>query len=342
MGISSSKLFILNKSNLFVPLSVHCGKEFTAISTMGGFLYIYKNSLSSPISISELNSFHITKICGNEDYLVILCEGGSIFIWGDDYFIRLPMSENYSFDNISCSMNCIIGICTDEKIMCQWTGDKPENYCAKCIKYRQNMRIFSGYKICIVTETKFESNLKIIHSSNPLKISDYSKEIIEKIKDLKKNTPKYTLLFNSMEFNEMKYENIDNESLKNKIFEVLQGLLKKIYNVSFISIKNYSFDKLIYAKSVAFARIYSILIKFQGKKVTNQLKNALLSWKNYSNYELNPKLKEKLALTKFQNILISKWNQYKRDSLTFLIELNKNKTKNVDILWYFLSLLLDN
>ena len=139
------------------------------------------------------------------------------------------------------------------------------------------MRIFSGYKICIVTETKFESNLKIIHSSNPLKISDYSKEIIEKIKDLKKNTPKYTLLFNSMEFNEMKYENIDNESLKNKIFEVLQGLLKKIYNVSFISIKNYSFDKLIYAKSVAFARIYSILIKFQGKKVTNQLKNALLS-----------------------------------------------------------------
>lgn len=316
INIKTTDPILLQSSNLFISIYVHCGRNFTAVSTMGGFVYVYKDLHSSPMCIKELNSYFIVKICGNEDVLVSLSDTGNVLVWKDECLISMPINEDYEVKSIACSNNSIVGQCPDDQILCQWTGDRLETYAGTLVKYPASIKIFSGCKVCVTGQGVNYNDWEVLETANPYTITEYSLNLIHKLKDYRKsfiNSCKNSVVLKSTNSTYSVRASHDPVAIRYHILLKLEILFKKNYRHCFDKVKKHGIQKTVIEKIVLLARTEAVLLKLLTQKYFLQVRHSFSTLKSLCEEKWNKKKAGKVFSEFIISFVSFKLNSFKKE-----------------------------
>ena len=119
---TTSKPSIVISSCIFKSKQVVCGKQYTAICTEAGFLYIYSKGKSCkicgavntfPYTYDTLQSYYIDKIYRFSDNLIALSDTGKCFILENCFCLKL-LQSNEKIEQIATCKNGIIGLIKEQ------------------------------------------------------------------------------------------------------------------------------------------------------------------------------------------------------------------------------------
>ena len=277
LGIDAPTIYKLDPCNLFIAQGVHCGEDFTAVSTMGGFVYVYKDFSTSPVFAVELNSYFILKISGNQELLLALSDTGAVFIWDKLSFVRLAAINKYLIDEIACGQGCVLAVSSEKSVVYQWHGDNIENYRGVVLSYNKSLRIFSGEKIYVVGDGVKEIRWEMIDTLSLAVVSEREKAKIVRRKEHRKSIE---ILRSSMKIrnsaDRAKYKTASSCDFRinDNLALVIRNITKKRLTYCVNCIKTYGKRKQIIKRSIEIAKVYSVVYKFSVRSIEIWLKTS--------------------------------------------------------------------
>lgn len=170
IGISHKKPFELEIPDNSLPIQIHCGKNFTAVSVYPGVLYIYKGS-TVPFYINELKDVALTWISGNENFVAMTSDKNLVYVWNNNgKLVNLPICEDYTITSIACSWKGILALC-NSNMMYLWNQCRNGKFKGKMVEFQGKIKIFSGWKISVLVTIEDSLPPSLIHSRSSSQIN---------------------------------------------------------------------------------------------------------------------------------------------------------------------------
>ncbi|OMJ94442.1 hypothetical protein SteCoe_2340 [Stentor coeruleus] len=170
IGINHKKPFELEIPDNSLPIQIHCGKSFTAVSVYPGELYIYKGSIV-PFYINELKDVGLTWISGNENFVAMTSDKNLVYVWNcNGKLVNLPICEDYTISSIACSWKGILALCNSNMIYL-WNQCRNGKFKGKMVEFQGKVKIFSGWKIALLVTIEDSLPPSLAHSRSSSQIN---------------------------------------------------------------------------------------------------------------------------------------------------------------------------
>lgn len=289
---SSPRPQIVENSKIFNISQVLCGKNYTAICTKGGFMYIYgkkhdfainfANQVSQPFAIQELEDHFIDQIFDSNFGIILLTDEGKCFLLENSSKRIIGMNCNKKLRMVATCKNGVVGITNDKKKMYMWAKDEYQ-WVLSIFKFKNGLisYIQSGKSdvICVVGSCLEDVEKVSMYGESP------------------ETSPLRTREKERLEFDEIfsKYEttiassglNLQKESCTNMVKVISKPLIEV-----FRALRNYVLVQIMFKKAYASSFTPNYIEKAIQRAILVKKSFAFQCIKSFSQYHCNtdPKL----------------------------------------------------
>ena len=155
LGLRSTSPVALKTENLFVPRQIICGKNFTAVSTCGGSIYVYGPNGVKPVKVNQLAAFFIDCVVAADEFFACLSDSGVLKAFDcAGCEVKVHLNEELWIVGIACSSKAVV-FSSDSGVMgCLVYESVEKRFVRVVYEHFGKVKLFSGFKVAVFIESK--------------------------------------------------------------------------------------------------------------------------------------------------------------------------------------------